>query len=524
VAIDDVSGKADGRTGIAAVASAAAILVACVALWVALRLRVTGTDQSYLMIVAQEVLFGHHREFMDFPSSVIIQAPALLAFRWFGWPIVFSWNVFLAIFCAISASVFALRVGTKHPSILWCLWFGLSLMLFDDTLIGQREYLFSIFWFPYLVARLNKPASMWLDPLCGALLSIAICAKIYFVAFVLLIDMPILLLRRRQQSYPAFWAMTLGGVIQASAFFAWFGSDLNQIKARLSGYYGTVGVDYALVWKFLLGIPAVYIAIGAIALILALRVASRRPIAYPLACAASGGICLALSVLQGHPRPYTLIPLFLAAVACSLEAVFSQAATSLGGPQRWSVLGGQAVALACGLITAAAVLVGDNGLVHAIATRHFSAQPDYARIGPVPEDEYMSWVKKQVAPNEDVDVIALQYGGTSAFDPVLSTIRLGRRVNSANPILQFPLRAALVSGDRARIDAAWDELIKEIDKGAAAWVVIRRTTPAPMAPDFVKIIEGEPRFYSWLTSHYRLYEEFGPYVAYQRIRRDGTFR
>jgi hypothetical protein len=516
----------DGRAvklnakNLVALAAAVSVAIAGLGLWVTLWLRVTGTDQPYLMILAQEVMYGNHLEFIDFPSSVVIQAPALLTFHWFGLPIVPAWNVFLTILCAISASVFSLRMNGARPYIVWCFWFGLSLLLFDDTLIGQREYLFSIFWFPYLIARLSKPLSSYkllLDLLCGALLSIAICAKIYFVAFVVLIDAPILLLRRRRQSFPAFAAMALGGFIQALVFLAWFGGDLNQIKARLNTYYGAVGVDYFSVWKYLLVTPAVYVAICTIAFIFAIAFALRRSLVYPAACALSGGICLALSVLQGHPRPYTLIPLFFAGLASSLEVVGSNAGTLPFGSQRWSVFGGRAIALACGLVLSAAVLLGDTGTISAVRARYFSTQTDYARIGPVPEDEYMSWVKRHVAENEDIDVIALQYGGTSAFDPVLSTIRLGRRVNSVNPILQFPLRAALVSGDQGRIDAAWNELIKEIDKGRPTWVVVRRTSPAPMAPDFVKIIEAEPRFSSWLTSHYTRSDEFGPYVAYRRL-------
>ena len=89
-------------------------------------------------------------------------------------------------------------------------------------------------------------------------------------------------------------------------------------------------------------------------------------------------------------------------------------------------------------------------------------------------------------------------------------------MNSANPILQFPLRAALVSGDRGRIDAAWTRLSKKLPRARRPGFSVRRTTPTPMARDFVRTIEAEPRFYSWLTSHYSMYEEFGPYVAYRR--------
>ena len=94
------------------------------------------------------------------------------------------------------------------------------------------------------------------------------------------------------------------------------------------------------------------------------------PVGYVLACAASGGICLALAVMRGHPRPYTLIPLFLAAVACSLEAVFSPAVKSLNREQRLVIVRGRPI------------------------MRYFSSQLEYARIGPTPEDEYMSWVRE----------------------------------------------------------------------------------------------------------------------------------
>jgi hypothetical protein len=221
----------------------AAVLLASVALWVALHLRMTGIDQPYLMILAQEALFGHHQELIDFPSSVFIHAPAIFAFRWFGWPIVFSWNLFVAILCGISACIFAFRMNTRYPGTLLCLWFGLVLLLFDDTLLGQREFLFSIFWFPYVLARFSKPENAFysvLDALCGALLSVVISAKFYFAAFVLLIDIPILLLRRGRQSYVAFWALVIGGTMQTAIFLMQHGADIGEIKSRLDIHYGII--------------------------------------------------------------------------------------------------------------------------------------------------------------------------------------------------------------------------------------------------------------------------------------------
>lgn len=493
----------------------AAAAIACVGLWVALRVRVTGIDQPYLMIIAQEILLGQHPEFLDFPSSFYIHVPPILAHYWLGLPIIFSWNFYLVTLTGLSAFLFAYRVPTSSPFPLSLLWFGIILLLFDDTLFGQREFLFAIFWFPYLMARVGAPSKrkMPADFLCGLLLSVTICAKFYFGAFVLLVDLPILAFRNRTQSYAAFWGMVVGGIIQAIMFLFASYRHFDGLLSTFRNYYGTVGVDYASVWNYLLGVPAVFVSLLVIVLVICWNVWQNRSSSYAIACLATGVICLALSVMQGHPRPYMIIPLFIGALASSLHVSF---ATDGSLPQLKSLyfirpLGGAAIIAS----TVFFIMFFDNGLGRAVQMKLVPAEADYARIGPVPGDEYMTWVKANVPDSEGITVIALQYGGTSAFDPLLSTIRLGRRIDSATPILQFPLRAALVSGDRRRIDSAWDNLISEIVNARSTWIIIRRTTPAPMAADFVKIVESEPRFYSWLTSHYPQYAAFGPYVVYR---------
>jgi hypothetical protein len=496
------------------------IVLVAVGLWLALCVRVSGVDQPYLMIIAQEVIFGHHKETLDFPSSVYLHAPPILALHWLGWPVIFSWNLYIAVACTFSAYVFAFRMNTNMRGVVMCLWLAATLLLFDDTIIGQREYFFAIIWFPYLMARLHKPTGKFaiVDIFCGLLLSVTICVKFYFLLFTLVIDIPLFLLARRvKQSYAAFYAMTVGGLAQGAIYFRTYSMDPNAIAERFHSVYGTIGLDHWAVVRYLFASPAVYISAAVIAVIAVLNVMTRRRAIFAIACAASAVVCLVLAVMQGGPRPYNFVPLFLAAIACGLEAVFSQtAAKSAGDDLLGDIVSGRAVMAICAIAAVAVILFSDTGLGRAVLMKYFWHQSDYARIGPVPEDPYMVWVRKHVAADEDVDVIALQYGGTSAFDPMLSTIRLGRRVNSSNPILQFPLRVALVLGGRERIAAAWDALIEEIADGAPAWVVVRRTTPEPMVTDFVKIIEAEPRFYSWFTAHYKLFEEFGPYVAYRR--------
>jgi hypothetical protein len=510
----------DGRSMIKAIVGTAAALLVGIALWLTLRMRLTGIDQPYLMIIDQEVLFGNHQGLLDLPSSVLMHAAPLLTFHWLGWPIVFSWNLYIAILCGISASIFAFRMNTTSPIIVMCFWFGSVLLLFNDAMFGQREFFFSIFWYPYLAARLTGPGTLLgtsLDVACGVLLSVPISAKPYFAAFVLLIDIPIFLRRRLEQSYVAFWAMVAGGIIQTAYFFLAHGENLHEAIEKLR-VYGTIGFDYLAVWKYLIAVPAIYASLGAIALLFFLNFRAGRSTGYVRACGASSVICLVLSFLRGQVLNYTLIPLFLAPVACALHVAFS-GTEKVGANDRWeaaAVRRAIIVAILAGSI--GAVLMSDTGLGSALRTKYFSNQGEYAALGPIPEDQYMLWVEKNVGPNEEIAVIALMPGMTAAFDPVLSTIRLGRRVNSVDPIMHYPLWVALASGDRQQIDAAWDKLINEVSTAQPSWIILRRTTPGHMNPDFVKVVESEPRIYSWLRAQYSLYDSFGPYVAYRRLR------
>jgi hypothetical protein len=504
---------------IKAVIGAAAILLVGIALWIALRIRMTGIDQPYLMLLAQEVLFGNHQGPIDLPSSVLLHAPPLIASHWMGWPIIFSWNLYITVLCAISACIFAFRMNTTSPVTVMCLWFGLVLLLFNDAMIGQRDFFFAIFWYPYLAARLTRPTTRLakiLDVVSGALLSVPISVKFYLAAFVLLIDIPILLRRREAQSFIAFWAMVVGGVIQTATFFIMYWRNLDDWIGRLS-VYKTIGLDYWLVWRYLISVPAIYFSLGAIVLLYGVNRWIGRSNSYVLACGASAVVCLVLSFMRGLALNYTLVPLYLAPVACVLHSLFSDMAKS-DLTDRWrAVAVWRTIIIATFAGSVGAVLMSDTGLGSALRMKYFSGQSEYAPVGPLPKDQYMLWVEKNVGQNEQIAVIALMPGMTAAFDPVLSTIRLGRRDDSVDPILHYPLWVALASGDPQKIDTAWNKLINEISNAKPDWIILRRTTPGHTDPDFVKIIEKDPRVYSWLTTHYSRYDSFGPYVAYRRL-------
>jgi hypothetical protein len=214
------------------------IALVAVALWIALCVRVTGVDQPYLMIIAHEALFGYHEGMLDFPSSVYLHAPPIFGLHWLGWPVVFSWNLYLTVACMFGAYLFASRMGTRIPTVVGCLWLAATLLVFDNTTFGQREYFFAIFWFPYLIVRMHEPTKKFavVEILCGCVLSVVICAKFYFVLFVLLIDIPLLLLRQIRQSFAAFWSMVAGGLVQAAIFLLSFPTDRQTISSKFGSF------------------------------------------------------------------------------------------------------------------------------------------------------------------------------------------------------------------------------------------------------------------------------------------------
>src|SRR5262249_51646749 len=150
-----------------------------------------------------------------------LHVPPILAFQWFKLPIITAWNAYMVVWCALSAYLFASLVETRKHVALGCFWFVITLLGFDDYDLGQRDFFFSLAWFPYLAGRLLRSTSRPSISLVtsGLLLSIIICAKPTLAAFVLLVDIPILLLGRRRQSFLPLFSLLFGGALQLLHFF-----------------------------------------------------------------------------------------------------------------------------------------------------------------------------------------------------------------------------------------------------------------------------------------------------------------
>jgi len=494
--------------------------LACIAIIVALFARMIGTDQAYLMLIAQEFVLGRaqYTQIYDMqpPASVYLHVPPILAFQLFKLPMMTAWNAYMIGWCGLSGYLFASLVETRRRMELGLLWFAITLLGFDDYDLGQRDFFFSLAWFPYVAGRLLPSKYRLSIPLVGSglLLSIIVCAKPTLAAFVLLIDIPLLLVRRFRQSFVPLLSLLFGGALQVLHFLLFEPLDAFFALPGKIRYYETIGMNYQAVFDLLINTYSLYVVFIILGIIYVFNKISHRDNSYATACAATAAVAIGFEILQGHPRPYYLIPALISPVAASLYSAFSDDETST--LLKYSVVTRIVAVVTC---LAAVLQLGatEGGMMRAFARRYLWDQAEYARIGKMPADEYMVWVQRNVAPKEEIAVIALDYGHTSEFDPVLSTLRLGRRANSHAPILQFPLRAALVSGNDKLIDAAWDTLIEEITSTSAEWIIVRRPTPAPLEADFLDIIAKNPRFARWLRANFERWASFGSYVAYRRL-------
>ena len=496
-----------------------------IALFVALAGRMVGVDQSYLMLISQENYLGRaqYSQIYDIqpPAGILIHLPAIVLFRTLGLPIVEGWNIYMVVLSALSACLFAARAELTNRPAVMIIWFACMALGFDDHLLGQRDFFFAAFWFPYLAARLTKAggAAPVLDVVLGVLLSVIVCAKPPFALFVVLVDLPILILCRKRQSIVPLLALVAGSAVQLVHFLLFRSLAEYLMVSEKFSYYTTVGYKIYPSLIAFFGTSEIYVLILVVAALLFIAPRGSQARRYVLACGMTGLITFVVGILQGHPRNYYFIPVVLAAAAAALFTLFHRP-ENLTKQELSTRRGGRAGFLAVAGLMAAILQIAfmEGGAGRALLKKYVWGYPDTARIGQSAKDSYVDWVRAHVPADQEISVIALQYGTSSAWDPILSTLRLGRRTNSYAPVIQFPLRAALVSGDENRIREAWDRLKEEIVSSGANWVIIRRTAPKPLEADFVELIKKHPYFYDWLLANYPNQEQFGEYVAFRRAR------
>jgi hypothetical protein len=508
------------------VVAISAIAVVGAALATALFGRMAGVDQSYLMLIAQEVYLGRaqYTQLLDLQplSSIYIHSPAIVLFRVFGFPVMEGWNLYLVVLSAVSAYLFGMRAEVTNRPAFMLVWFVCLALGFDDHLFGQRDFFFVVVWFPYVAARLSGTGKGFsvADVVLGLLLSMIVCAKPLFAIFVLAIDLPILLFCRKRQAFTPFIALVAGGVLQLLHFFLLEPvSEYFALAAKMD-YYSTVGYRLLPSLIAFFGTSEIYVLAVVIGILLFVVPRRSKLGRFVLACGMTGLLSFIIGILQGHPRNYYFIPVVTAAVAAALYATFYKPDDSTEQTKsRGTVRGASLLLMAALVVSIVQVFFMEGGAGRALWKKYIRGYPDTARIGQSVKDPYVDWVQQHVRKDEEVSVIALQYGTTSAWDPILSTLRLGRRVNSYAPVLQFPLRGDLVSGDEQRISKAWDRLKEEITSANSDWVIIRRTAPEPLEPDFLSLIRKHPHFHDWLVANFPHQEQFGEYVAFRRERK-----
>jgi hypothetical protein len=310
-------------TGIYLAALSFALLAAGVA--VAVFIRSVGVDTAALILQAQEYIARRslYDQILDPhpPTNSLVHAFPILMHTWFDFDTIRSWNAYLIFLSILSAAIFASAVPFRHKLAFGGLWAAAFLLMYDDFNTGQREYLFILFWIPYLAnrIRLGDSDNRLAQAASGFLAGIVICAKPYFAVFAAASELILIPLARNQTRWIPLLLIIVSGAVQVAIFFIFYSVGLFLENLRQIDYYNTVGTKYEETITVLAGSivfqTSVLYFVGYFLLFVGHHCGSRT---FHVLCFVTVIIGVGLGIFQGSPRLYYLIPGTMATIASAL--------------------------------------------------------------------------------------------------------------------------------------------------------------------------------------------------------------
>jgi len=491
--------------------SVAIFALPCSAALFGLLFRYPGLDQSYLLLTAWEFVAGKglYVGVYDLPPSALFHSLPILLHNVSGLSVVFSWNALCASLCCLSGFLFFRFVTGRSQRIFAIVWTLVLLLAFDDYVMGAREFLFAIFWIPYLGARLNVQDDRHhlSEVVVGGMVGFFIAVKPYFALYVILIDLPLFFLRKKRSATLPFVAMVVSGLIQIILFLMLCEVSRVLEVIRQIAYYRTVGFNYTGTIAYIISSLTPWLSAAIAIIYFAAKPFGKLSTLFAL-CLITSLVTIALMIVQGQPRPIYLTPAALSNVAAA--GIIAQHCRDCG-TNRWML----------SRVFGAAVLVPvfyaftAHGLLIGIFKKYALDDEHVETIGRPAHDEFLEWVTSHVPQHENIGVIALQ-PGYPAMDPILSLLRLDRRAFGRMPVLNFPLRAALFSNDAEEKAKRVREIIEDFEQADIRWLIVRRDGPGPPIQNVWVALEGIPTFQAWLNSRFKPTPGFGHYIVYRR--------
>jgi hypothetical protein len=417
--------------------------------------------------------------------------------------------------------------------------FAVFTLFVEDHSFGQREYLFAIFWIPYLVLRANdvrrlrsaNPSHCPTAPMVAiaVLAGTAGCIKPHFAGVMALTELGLLLITRRIAVAPVMAAVA--GLLNVGLLFAFVSVEV--INARLSFF---VNQYYAVYWfpldklvPHVLKDPKDVWALAVTALIIILTVRSswrhRRSLALLIASTEILGFVLVL--LQGFPRAYYYQLIYLPAgilVVLLASDVVDRAPQlryllprSLGPSQTacsdrvafWSLAFASAAVVVTGLTTLGPFVaqVGsmvEHGRPHTVLAR-------YALDHVPPEDRIM--------------FIGSHGEGGFSTGPSLIVVaaEIGRPTPGRALGLYGLIESALILSDTKLLAETKNGLLTDLKRVNPDWIFLRRDFSGgylltlPPSPNFEDTLFADEAFASYMHNFQKVME-FPPYYSiYRRL-------
>ena len=487
-------------------------------------------DQAQLMTNAAQFLDGRtlYTVLPDthLPVTAFLYSIPVILARFGNLPPILAFNIFVSCLTGLSALAATRLVAGRYRPGLAAVLASIAFLGQNDALFGQRESLFQTVWLSYLVARLNPPREAPILALVvGLTAGLMTAVKPQFLAYAL-VNEALLLWWTRSLRHPALISAAVAGTSVILLLFTCFDwrSYLNVLQFA-AAYYRIVGQPASTVLADMGLSPSLQAAAGLIAACLVWWAWQRRLPRLAILLLATALVTVPLTVQQGEARSYYFIGITLPAlmlgamVAAEAAGGWIAPGGEIGRGQRssWSRAGlGRLTVCAIVVVTEIWVMSGPDVGVAAQAWERVSNGMPVALFGPPAADPLVTDWERRSRPGETFAILDAQYGST-AFDPIVSAIRLRQTIYSRYNGTELAFLFALADGDRQRLRLACDDIASDLAFAHATWLYVRRDVPPWAKPgDFDDQLHAVPQCATAIDRNYREVGQFDRYVVYRR--------
>jgi hypothetical protein len=476
-------------------------------------------DQAFFLLVAQQWALGR-KLYVDLgdvhpPPFYMLHVIPIYLSNATGWPLVLSFNLIMSLLVVLSGVLVALA-SSRLRVLTGTLWITAIILVANDYIFANREYLFMLAWVPYVMARAGHDGTPSHATLvgAGAFAGFMICIKPHFALISAGVEAWLWLFHRSRSRLLPFVSFIVSAAVQVVIFLLFF--DIVSYFYDLGmgvDYYSVIGLpNYANVLKTLLtnGLSLYSLLVCVVAVIFISKSSSIRALVE--AFAVTVGTATLLIILQGWFRPYYLALLYAPAIGLSIVWIL-HGPSHIMGPHPFFRQLVYVVTALLALCYFWRISDYDSGIRRRAYQRYFEGYRVYA-FGPLDGDPFMEYVERRVPPSDVVSVMGSY--GQKYQDPIVSMVRLGRPVPSRYPGLEYAFALTLHAGNMAKANEAAKNIKEDLERSGVEWLFVRQGDEDPPAANFADNFKKFPVLGDWFAANFVAADRFDKYVVYRR--------